>query len=99
MACQTHTSDLTDDEWAVLEPLLPRPVHPGRPRKWPLSEILDGIFYVVRGGNTWRLTPYDLPPWQTVYGYHRLRRITGVWERLHTVLRELVRSRQSRDPT
>ncbi|GGK43191.1 IS5 family transposase [Deinococcus malanensis] len=99
MTRRAYTSDLTDEEWAVLEPLLPRPEHAGRPRIWPLRDILDGIFYILRGGNAWRLMPHDLPPWQTVYGYHRAWRLTGTWERLHPLLREQVRTQRGRDPT
>ena len=48
-----------------------------------MREILDAVFYVVRGGCTWRLLPHDFPPWKTVYHYFRLWRIDGTWERLH----------------
>lgn len=99
MTRRAYSSDLTDEEWTVLEPFLPRPEHPGRPRIWSLRDILDGIFYILRGGNAWRLMPHDLPPWQTVYGYHRNWRISGFWERLHTLLREQVRTQAGRDPT
>ena len=51
------------------------------------EEILDAVFYVVRGGCTWRLLPHDFPPWKTVYHYFRLWRIDGTWERLHEALR------------
>ena len=61
-----YESDLTDGEWAVLEPLLPAPCSRGGRRSWPMREILNAIFYVLRGGIPWRLMPKDLPPWQTV---------------------------------
>jgi putative transposase len=99
MLRRTYSSDLSDEEWAVLEPLLPQPCEMGRPRMWSLRDILDGIFYVLRGGNAWRLMPHDFPPWETVYGYHRNWRIAGLWEQLHTSLRERVRTALGRDPT
>ena len=94
MTRAAYPNDLTDAEWNVLFPLLPQASPIGRPRKWSLREILDGIFYVLRGGIAWRSMPHDLPPWQTIYHYHRLWRLRGVWEALHTVLRELVRQRE-----
>ncbi len=63
-----YESDLTDGEWAVLELLPPPPGPRGRPRRWPMREILNALFYVLRGGIPWRLMPTDLPPWPTVYG-------------------------------
>jgi len=76
-------SDLTDAEWAVLAPLLPprRPV--GRPPAWPMREILDAIFYVLRGGVPWRLLPPCFPPRQTVYGWFAAFRDAGIWEALN----------------
>ena len=94
-----YPNDLTDAEWHVLFPFLPPEAPVGRPRKWSLREILNGIFYVLRGGIAWRAMPHDLPPWQTVYHYHRLWRLHGVWEALHTILRELVRQREGREAT
>ena len=59
---RAYQSDLSDEEWEVIEPHLPYPKAPGRPRLHPLREILDAVFYVVRGGCAWRLLPYDFPP-------------------------------------
>ena len=50
-------SDLTDAEWAVLEPFLPQPSQVGRPRKWPLRRIVEAILYLLRGGLSWRMLP------------------------------------------
>jgi transposase len=58
-----YQTDLTDAEWRVIAPHLPMPCATGRPREWPMPEILNGIFYVVRAGSPWRLLPNDLPPW------------------------------------
>jgi transposase len=57
-----YETDVTDAEWALIEPLLPEPHARGRPRRWPTREILNVIFYVLRGGIAWRLLPSDLPP-------------------------------------
>ena len=100
MATYRYPSDLTDREWAVLEPLLP-PVHEagpcrGRPRLHSYREIMNGILYTLRRGGAWRMMPKDLPPWQTVYGYFRKWRLDGTWERIHTALRERTRLKAER---
>ncbi|WP_369815013.1 transposase [Deinococcus sp. Leaf326] len=64
MSRSAYSNDLTDAEWHVLFPFFPPEASVGRPRKWSLREILDGIFYVLRGGIAWRAMPHDLPPWQ-----------------------------------
>ena len=74
MARRTYSNDLTDAEWNVLQTFLPPEARCGRPRTWSLREILDGIFYVLRGGIAWRAMPHDLPPWQTVDHDHRVWR-------------------------
>ncbi len=58
-----YQTDLTDAEWRVIVPHLPKPCATGRPREWPMREIINGIFYVMRAGCPWRLLPKDLPPW------------------------------------
>ena len=69
-----YGSDLTNAEWAILEPLLPEPSRAGRPPSWPMREIVAAIFYVLRGGVPWRMLPEHFPPHQTVYGWFaRLR--------------------------
>src|SRR5215469_6196564 len=62
-----YQTDLTDTEWRIIAPHLPKPCATGRPREWPMREIVNGIFYVMRAGCPWRLVPSDLPPWGTVY--------------------------------
>ena len=95
---RAYQSDLPDEQWEVIEPRLPHPRAPGRPRLHPLREILDAVFYVVRGGCAWRLLPHGFPPWKTVYHYFRFWRIGGTWERLHAALRKRVRVRLKRNP-
>jgi putative transposase len=93
-----YTSDLTDEEWQILEPLLPTEKPGGRPRKYPIREVLNGIQYVLRGGCAWRLMPHDLPHWQTAYQYFRAWRQDGTWLRVHDQLRERVRTQMGRQP-
>jgi transposase len=61
-----YPSDLTDREWAILEPLIPPLKAGGHPRTVNLRKVMNGIFYVLRGGIPWRFLPKDSPPWQTV---------------------------------
>ena len=80
-AVARYQTDLTDAEWRVISPLLPEPCATGRPREWPMREIVNGIFYVLRGGIAWRLLPSDFPPWQTEAGgprgYDACKKING----------------------
>ncbi len=64
-----YETDLTDAEWALIEPPLPKPATCGRPPVWTMREILNAIFYVLRGGIAWRLISKDLPPRSTTFGY------------------------------
>lgn len=56
-----------------------------------MREVMNAIFYILRGGCAWRLLPHEFPKWQTVYHYQRAWRMTGLWERIHSVLRERLR--------
>jgi len=93
-----YTRALRDEEWQILAPLLPPEKPGGRPRKYPLREVLKGIQSVRRGGCAWRLRPHDLPHWQTAYQYFRAWRQDGPWLRLHAQLRDEVRTRMGRHP-
>ncbi len=62
-----YQTDVTGKEWHLIEPHLPAMNIAGRPRAWPMREIINGIFYVMRSGCPWRLLPSDLPPWSTMY--------------------------------
>jgi putative transposase len=98
MMRRAYQSDLSDAEWAMIEPHLPVPKAPGRPKLHSLREILDAVFYVVRGGCAWRLLPHHFPPWKTVYHYFRIWRMDGTWERLREALGRRVRVHLGRDP-
>jgi putative transposase len=93
-----YTTDLTDEEWQILAPLLPPAKSGGRPRKYPLREVINGIQYILRGGCAWRLMPHDLPHWQTAYQTFRAWRQDGTWLRIHDQLRDAVRRRMGRHP-
>lgn len=91
MSRKAYTSDLSAEEWSVLKPLIPRAKLGGRPRTTDVREVLNALFYLLRGGCAWRLLPHEFPPWQTVYWYWRTWRRAGVWEQIHTVLRRKAR--------
>ena len=84
MSRPRYPTDLTNTEWAILGPHIPAPKAGGRPVSRARREIVNAIRYVLRTGCAWRLLPHDLPPWQTVYHYFRLWRMTGIWEQAHT---------------
>jgi transposase len=92
-----YETDLTNEEWAVIEPLLPAPAEGGRPPTWPMREIVNAIFYVLRGGIPWRLIPKGLPPKSTVFGYFSRWRDTGVFVRINHHLVMADRERTGRD--
>ena len=80
-----YETDLTDAEWALIEPVLTAPSPRGRPRTC-LREVLNAIFFVLRGGVTWRLLPSDMPPRSTVFGWFSLWRDTGLFETMNHLL-------------
>src|SRR5262245_7986757 len=99
MKAKPYPSDLTDAQWAVLEPLIPDAKPGGRPRKYPMRRILDALFYHAREGGSWRALPHDFPPWKTVYNYFQAWSADGTWQRLLDALRPRVRSKAGRDPS
>ena len=92
-----YQTDLTDTEWRVIAPHLPKPCAAGRPREWPMREIVNGIFYVMRAGCPWRLLPKDLPPWGTIYRWFAAWRDDGRFERMNHALVMADRERVGRD--
>ena len=94
-----YPSDVTDDAWALLEPLLP-PARPGgRHREVDIREVVNALFYRNRNGCTWRALPHDLPHWRTVYDYFRAWQEDGTWERVNDTLARRVRTAAGREPT
>ena len=93
-----YPTDLTDEQWALLEPLLPAARPGGRPRSVDLREAANALLYLLRTGCPWRHLPHDLPPWGTVWAYFRRWRDDGTLDRLHDELRAQVRQAAGRDP-
>jgi putative transposase len=91
-----YATDLSDEEWQLLAPLLPPEKPGGRPRKYPIREVINGIQYILRGGCAWRLMPHDLPHWQTAYQTFRAWRQDGTWRRIHDQLRDMLRTGMGR---
>jgi len=98
MTRKDYATDLTDDQWALLAPLLPDAKPGGRPRSVDLREITNAILYVLRTGCPWRHLPHDLPPWGTVWSYFRHWRDDGTLDRLHDEFRDKARRAADRDP-
>lgn len=92
-----YRSDLTDEQWHLLMPLLPPPVPAGAPRTTDLREVVNSILYRLHNGCAWHALPHDLPAEGTVREYfHRWRR-GGLWEKINDVLRRHVRQAEGRD--
>jgi len=96
-----YQTDVTDAEWRVIEPHLPAAKETGRPRAWPMREIINGIFYVMRAGCPWRLLPSDLPPWGTIYRWFAQFRDEGRFEKINhaLVMRDRERIGRQSSPT
>ena len=99
MARTLYPSDLTDDQWRLVEPMIPPAKPGGRPREADMREVLDGILYLNRTGCQWRAIPNDLPKASTVRHYFDRFRGDGTWEKAHDTLREQVRRAAGREPT
>jgi len=97
-----YPSDMTDPEWAVIEPLLPAPGwtrgQGGSPGSYCRRDIVDAIRYLTHNGPVWRALPADLPHWRTVYGYVRAWQASGATRAMHDTLREQVRVLAGRRP-
>lgn len=99
-ARKSYPSDLTDEQWLLLEPLLPVEVEGlGRPREVDFREVINAIVYLNRSGCQWDMLPHDLPPKSTVYGYFAQWRDDGTWQRILDTLRSEVRTAAGREAT
>ena len=92
-----YPSDLTDAEWALVEPLIRPAKRGGRRRSVDVREVLNGIFYVLSTGCQWEALPKDLPPKSTVYDYFDLWEWDGTLQRIHHALYVAVREREGRE--
>ena len=95
---KAYTTDLMDQEWELIKPLLPSPKHLGRKIEYSRREILNGIFYLNRNGCAWRDLPGYLPPYGTVSHYYHTWRKNGLWEQINEVLRSKLREASGRNP-
>ena len=92
-----YPSDLTDEEWQYIEPLIPPAKRGGRPRKADLREVMNGIMYILSTGCQWDYLPKDLPPRSTVYYYFDLWTYDGTLDRLHHNLYVKCREKMGRE--
>jgi len=91
MKRKPYPSDLTDAQWALVEPLIPKAWPGGRPRKVDMLEVVNALMYRTREGCTWRALPHDFPAWKTVYNYSQWFAWDGTWQHILDALREAVR--------
>lgn len=94
-----YPSDLSDAEWALIEPLVPPERPRGRHRTANLREVTNGILYVLHEGCTWRALPHDFPPRSTVYHYFERWSQDGTWGRIYEALHRRFRAHIGRDET
>ena len=92
-----YPSDLTDEQWEVLEPLVPAISPEAAYHVHERREIINAILYVLRSGCSWRMLPHEFPAWGTVYHYFRQWHRDGVWDQILHTLRKEVRTKQGRN--
>lgn len=93
-----YGTDLTDDQWEVIAAMLPAQSEGGRDRTVDLRQIINAIFYRARTGCSWEMLPNEFPPKSTVYEYYRSWQRDGTWQRVHDVLRSMVRENEGKQP-
>jgi putative transposase len=99
---KSYPSDLTDEQWAIVEPLIPpakQNPRGGRPREVDMRAVLNTIFYLNRSGCQWDMLPHDLLPKSTVYDYFAQWRDDGTWTKMVKALRERTRGEAGHEPT
>jgi putative transposase len=94
---KSYPSDLTDEQWALIEPLLPPEKPRGAPRQVDLREVMNALLYVSRTGCQWRFIPHDLLPKSTVFDYFKAWQKDGTWQRVTDTLRRRVRQEAGRE--
>ena len=99
MARKHYDTDLTDQEWRLIQPLIPQNQGPGRKMSLNLRDVLDAIFYVVRPGVQWRALPGDFPHWKSVYYHFRKWVKDGTWRAINAALCRLARQKRGRNPS
>ncbi len=96
---RVYPSDLSDEEWRIIRPLIPPSPPVGADREVDIRRVVNGILYVNRSGCQWRMLPKEYEHWNTTYGYFRRWSKDGTWQRIHDTLREQVRKKEDREPT
>jgi putative transposase len=98
---QWYPSDLTDEQWELIQIVIPAPKPGGRPRCVDMREVINALLYINRSGCQWDMLPHDLPPKSTVYEYFSAWRDEGTWQRMLDVLRDGYREvhARSEEPT
>ncbi|MCP4760463.1 MAG: transposase [archaeon] len=86
-----HETDLSDQEWKLIKPLIPQAKIGGRPRRTNIRKVINAISYILKTGCQWRNIPKYYPCWRTVYGYFKEWIELGVWDNIHDVLRDKCR--------
>jgi putative transposase len=98
MSRTAYPTDLTDRQWKLIDPQVPRPKPGGRPAQYSRREIINAILYQTRNGCVWRALPHDLPPYRIVFHYFRLWQKDGAWDQIHDALRTKVRRQAGKKP-
>ena len=89
-----YASDLSNSQWAIIEPLFPRA---GNRSKWEKRELADAVLYFVENGCKWRNLPHDFPPYTTVANFYYAAIRSGLWEKIRAALVERVRTQAGRN--
>lgn len=94
---RAYPTDLTDEQWALVEPWLSERAWTGRPRTLDLREVVNAVLYLLRTGCQWRYLPHEFPHWCSVRYYYDLWLLNGTWERINAALCAADRERVGRD--
>ena len=94
---QAYSSDLTDDQWEIIKPLVPPDRSGGRPRQVDIRRVINAILYINRTGCQWRMLPHDFPKWKLVSYYFYTWRDAKIWTKVHDALLVPTRRKAGRD--
>jgi transposase len=92
--CKSYSTDLTDEQWAEIQPLFSGL----REYKYSKRELLNALLYVVDSGCKWRQIPHDFPVWQSVYSFFRRAKNSGIWDKILEHMVKVTREKAGRDP-